>query len=152
MENIKFNKDEIIFKAGDFADCMFDIEWGSVGIYADFGENSQKLLTVLHADEFFGEMGLIDALPRSATAVSLEKGTICRKINIDDFSGFVKEKPAKLITILQHTGDRLRKLSEDYIEACRTIAEYVELEKANQPKSESLIEKMKKFVLVGKKK
>ncbi|MCQ2397896.1 MAG: cyclic nucleotide-binding domain-containing protein [Sphaerochaetaceae bacterium] len=146
MEKLKIKKNEVIFKEGDFSDCMYDIVWGKVGIYADYGESTQKLLAVLEVGEFFGEMGLIDTCARSATAVSVEDGTIIRKITMDDISTYFKENPAKIVTIMQHTGDRLRRLSNDYTEACKTIREYLELEKKKAPKPESLLERMRNFL------
>lgn len=29
-----YKKGQVIFKEGDKADCMYDIRWGSVGIYS----------------------------------------------------------------------------------------------------------------------
>ena len=76
-----YKKGQVIFKEGDKADCMYDIRWGSVGIYANYGTKEEKLLTKLSTEEFFGEMGLIDDQPRSATAVALEKDTRVEVIN-----------------------------------------------------------------------
>ena len=37
METKTFKKGEVIFKQGDLSDCMYDILWGEVGIYANYG-------------------------------------------------------------------------------------------------------------------
>ena len=71
METKTFKKGEIIFKQGDLSDCMYDILWGQVGIYADYGTPEEKLLTTLETERFFGEMGMIEGRLRSATAVAL---------------------------------------------------------------------------------
>jgi len=65
-----YKKGEIIFKQGDPADCMYDIRWGSVGIYLNYGTSDEKMLAQLRGDDIFGEMGLVDEAPRSATAVA----------------------------------------------------------------------------------
>ena len=70
-----FNKGEIIFRQNEFGSCMYDIEKGTVGIYVNYGEDGEKLLAVLDSDDYFGEMGMIESYPRSATAVALEDGT-----------------------------------------------------------------------------
>ena len=62
---------EIIFNEGDKSDRMYDIRHGRVGIYANYGTKEEKLLTELTKDQFFGEMGIIEGYPRSATAVAL---------------------------------------------------------------------------------
>ena len=55
MEPKTFKKGEIIFKQGDLSDCMYDILWGQVGIYADYGTPEEKLLTTLETERFFGD-------------------------------------------------------------------------------------------------
>ena len=140
-----YKKGQVIFKEGDMADCMYDIRWGSVGIYANYGTPQEKLLTKLSAEEFFGEMGLIDGEPRSATAVALEKDTRVEVINEERFGTFLQERPTKVLVIMQHMSHRLRNLTTDYMEVCKTVTEAVEAEKTGNEKSEGLQKKMKKF-------
>ena len=73
MENtvLILKRNEIIFNQGDKSDCMYDIRVGTVGIYANYGTKEEKLLTELTKDQFFGEMGIIEGYPRSATAVAM---------------------------------------------------------------------------------
>lgn len=150
MEIAKFRKNETIFKEGDYPNCMYDIQTGSVGIYADYGEDSQKELAILHEGDFFGEIGLIDYCPRSATAIALEP-TSAKMITLDDFSTYMNENPAKVVTIMQHMGDRLRHLSNDYLAACKTIEEYRRCEEAKLPKSPSLMARLRHFSAVRRK-
>jgi len=114
-----FRKNEIIFREGDAASCLYDICWGKVGIFANYGTDNQRLLTELNPDEFFGEMGLISHLPRSATAVALEENTQVQLISEEVFSGYLQEKPAKVLMIMMHLSSRIRKLTKDYMEVCR---------------------------------
>lgn len=148
-EEVTFKKGEVIFKEGDFGMFMFDIMYGSVAIYSKYGTDEEKLLTTLNEGQFFGEMGLIEARPRSATAVAQEK-TTANKITSDSFGAYFQEKPAKVMAIMQHMSHRIRELSEDYLSACQTIAEYLEAEEQNKSKSEGLLARMKKFVGVYK--
>ena len=37
-----YKKGQVIFKEGDKADCMYDIRWGSVGIYANYGTKQEN--------------------------------------------------------------------------------------------------------------
>ena len=140
-----YKKGQVIFREGDKAECMYDIRWGSVGIYANYGTREEKLLTRLSTEEFFGEMGLIDCEPRSATAVALEKDTRVEVINKECFGAFLQENPTKVLVIMQHMSHRLRSLTKDYVEVCGTVAEAVETEKSGKEKSEGLQTKMKKF-------
>ena len=45
MGNVKLlKKGEMIFKEGDLELCMYNICRGSVGIYANYGKEDEKLL------------------------------------------------------------------------------------------------------------
>lgn len=113
MEIKKFRKNEIIFKQGAYEDFMYDIRWGKVGIYVNYGEADERLLRELGSEDIFGEMGLVEARPRSATAVALEKDTQCALITKDEFSAYFKEKPAKILTVMQLMSQRIRDLSDE---------------------------------------
>ena len=78
-------RNEIIFSEGDKSDCMYDIRQGRVGIYANYGTKEEKLLTELSKDQFFGEMGIIEGYPRSATAVAMGDVTELTVIAKADF-------------------------------------------------------------------
>lgn len=124
---------------------MYAVYSGTVGIYANYGTSEEKLLTELTSEEFFGEMGLIEGSPRSATAVALEKNTEVQVITADTFENYFKERPTKVYMIMQHMSHRLRKLTDDYMKACRTVSRVVETEKSDREKSEELKDDMKKF-------
>lgn len=65
---LKFEKGEIIFLMGDPADCAFIIDQGTVGLYASDMEGEQ--IAELSKGELLGEMGIINNLNRSASAVA----------------------------------------------------------------------------------
>ena len=113
MELKKFKKGEVIFKEGAYESLMYDIRWGKVGIYANYGTGDERLLKELEAEEVFGEMGLIDASPRSATAVALENNVQCAVINKDDFAVYFSKKPAKIFRIMQLMSQRIRELTKE---------------------------------------
>lgn len=113
MEVKKFKKNEVIFKQGEYQDFMYDIRWGKVGIYENYGTKEERLLRELGADDIFGEMGLVEARPRSATAVSLDKDTQCVMITGGDLSAYFNEKPAKILVIMQRMSQRIRDLSDE---------------------------------------
>jgi len=114
-----FSKNEIIFREGDAAHCLYDIHWGTVGIYANYGADNQRLLTELKPEEFFGEMGLLSHLPRSATAVALQDNTQVQLISEEVFSEYLKERPAKVLMIMMQLSSRIRTLTKDYLAVCR---------------------------------
>ena len=145
-ETKKFKKGTVILREGEFEMCMFDIRYGRVGVYKNYGCDNQTEVAILEEGDFFGEMGLIEARPRSATVVALED-TITDIITQENFGLYFKERPAKVLSIMQHMSSRIRDLTTDYIDACQCISEYLEAEEANAPKSAGLISRMKRFRL-----
>ena len=140
-----YEKGEFIFKQGEYASCMYDICQGKVGIIANYGEDGEKTLTELGEGASFGEMGMLEAYPRSATAVALEDGTEVRVVTAETFSSYFQNNPEKVYAIMTQMSRRIRALSNDYLEACRAVAETVEAEKTGAEKSSWLKKNLKKF-------
>lgn len=146
MSKITFNKGDVIFKAGEKGTSMFRIITGTVGIYANYGETGEKCLVELSAGKHFGEMAMIEDLPRSATAVANE-WTEIESISKDEFNGFVAANPTIAIAIMKNLSSRLRGLTTDYMDACKTLAEVMESEDGKSKKG-GLWDKIKKFAQV----
>ena len=138
-------RNEIIFKEGDKSNCMYDIRRGTVGIYANYGTKSEKLLTELTKDQFFGEMGIIEGYPRSATAVAMGDMTELTVVAQDDFEDYCKRNPEKALLIMKNMSGRIRDLTQNYLEACHTIAEYMDAEQKGEKKSNILASRLKKY-------
>ena len=116
-----FNRDEVIFRQNDFADSMYDILSGSVGIYIAYGTEDENRLAVLKAGHTLGEMGLIDMAPRSATAVALEDGTVLAQISEKEFAAYFDDKPERLLEIMRQLSTRVRNQTKDYEAARRFL-------------------------------
>ncbi len=116
-----YDKDTVIFKEGEKGDCMYDIHSGAIGIYDGYGTPGEKLLTRLSANDFFGELGMIDNVERSCTAVVMEKDTILEIIYASDIPELLEKNPDKVRMILEHLSYRLRLLTGEYMNACRLI-------------------------------
>jgi CRP-like cAMP-binding protein len=67
---------DIIFREGSPANKMYVILSGSVRISRSLGLEGEEKLALLEHGQIFGEMGLIDAAPRSARATAESDGTI----------------------------------------------------------------------------
>ena len=138
-------RNEIIFNEGDKSDCMYDIRFGTVGIFANYGTKEEKLLTELTKDQFFGEMGIIEGYPRSATAVALGDMTELAVIAKSDFEDYCKRNPEKTILIMKNMSARIRELTENYLEVCHTIADFMEADEKGEKKSSFLMKRLKKY-------
>ena len=117
---VQFAKGDVIFRVDEPADCMYDIYDGFVGIYSGYQTENEKLLAKLHSEQVFGEMGILDDMPRSATAVCLSDCTVL-VVKPESFMQFFRNKPAKVIQILQQMCMQLRDLTKTYLEVCKTL-------------------------------
>ena len=144
--NKEYKKGEIIFKQGDYAQVMYDILAGSVGAYTGYGTENETLLTVMNPGQFLGEMGMIEAYPRSATAVAMEDGTKLQEISEKEFSDYFYERPVRLLLIMQQISERLRDWTADYEAACRVRDELLATQKAPEKRSTSLLDKIKSIL------
>lgn len=145
LSNVFF-KGDVIFRQGDRAECMYDICRGTVGIYTGYGTDQENLLVELKAGACFGEMGMIDKYPRSATAVAMEDDTLLQVITEETFSTYFQENPEKVLKIMKQMSGRIRDLTMDYIDACRALAEAEESEKTGKEKSSWFKSHIKKFI------
>ncbi len=118
----KYGKGTVIFKEGEIGDCMYDIHSGTIGIYGAYGTPDEKLLAKLSPDEFFGELGMIDNVKRSGTAVVLDDDTTLEIITASDLKGLFTQNPPKVEMILDHISYRLRKLTKEYMAACNILS------------------------------
>ncbi len=152
MEIVKYKKNQALFHQGDVATNMYEIISGEVGLYMHYGHEQQKEIGILREGDFVGELELIDSSTRIATVIALDDDVTVRSLTIDDFNDLIKEKPAKVILIIQQLCDRVRKLDNLYLEACSTIEEYKKAEEEHTPKSASLLARLKKFAAFSKEK
>lgn len=106
---------EILFEEGDPATAAFVIASGSMRISKAVLVDSDRTLAVLHAGTFFGEAGVIDASPRSATATAVGD---CELVALprEPMRGWLAAHPASGVTVLNHLGRqmmvRLRAMNE----------------------------------------
>ncbi|HEX3333089.1 MAG TPA: cyclic nucleotide-binding domain-containing protein [Acidimicrobiales bacterium] len=92
----------VIFEAGDVGDEMFGVVDGSVELRTPGG----RVMT-LGPDDSFGEMGIVDSSPRSASAVALEDSTLAvidRKV----FLFLIGETPTFALQVMASLAERLR--------------------------------------------
>ena len=109
---VSFKSDELIFceyEPGE--ECYFILE-GKVKITKIVG-NTQKNLDIIEKGSFFGEMAILEAEPRSASATAL--GSVrALKFNHSNFDSMIKSQPqlgfSLLLTFCKRIYDAKRKL------------------------------------------
>ena len=151
MKTISYSSGEVIFREGEFKLTMYDILKGSVAVYLDYDSENRQLLTVLKEQQLLGEMGLIEACPRSATAVAMEDGTALQEIDEEEFHSFLQHNPERLLQIMRQMSARIRENTEKYRDTCRTLLEYQEAEKTGKAKSAELDQHLQEISSTAKK-
>ncbi len=116
-----YSKGTIIFKEGETGNCMYDVHFGRVGVYKDYGTPDEKLITEIGINKFFGEMGMLEDDKRSATVVVLDDETTIESIYEKDLKDLFANNPPKVEMIMAHLSYRLRRLTNEYVKACKLI-------------------------------
>ena len=107
MDTVDFKKGENIIEEGTLGDCAYIIEQGSVEVSKLTPHGEKQVLGVLEKSEIFGEMGLIDGLPRCATVTALENCvmSVCSR---ETFNSLADHNPESLLPIFKVLVRRLR--------------------------------------------
>ncbi|HEU4797295.1 MAG TPA: Crp/Fnr family transcriptional regulator [bacterium] len=115
MRHRTFRRGTMIFHKDQVGDALYVVESGRVRIFLPTESGAELWVEFAARGNVFGEVALLDELPRSASAETVED-TEVYTISRDDFRRFVTETPQfawKLIALLS---DRLRHVT-DYAES-----------------------------------
>ncbi|MDQ1354525.1 MAG: family transcriptional regulator, cyclic receptor protein [Acidobacteriota bacterium] len=82
--------DEIIFEEGAMGNSMMVITSGQVRVSQTQGPNVEEALIVLKEGDVFGEMALIEDLPRSATTIA-HTNVIIFEISREHFLSYIEK-------------------------------------------------------------
>lgn len=102
---VSFGKGDVIFREGDVADCFYVIRDGTIDITL-----GNRVLKPLQRGDIFGEMSLIDGMPRSANAVAQTKATVI-PINEEQFLFLVGKLPYFALNVMRVLAMRLRDMN-----------------------------------------
>lgn len=106
----RFSAGQIIFHHGDPGGLLYIISKGKIKITYSTLDGQEALLAILGANDFFGELALLDEAPRSATAEALES-TEALTLHREDFIGFIRNNPDFSLHVLQTLTQRIRNLN-----------------------------------------
>ncbi len=110
MRRQHFSKGDLIFAAGDPSAYAYILEEGRVEIFR--GDGTERfVLGELGIGEIFGEMGLVDERPRSASARVLEDATVAA-ITADEFVPLLFDDPDSGLRYLKALFERLRVMND----------------------------------------
>lgn len=111
MQRHSFKSGEIIFHEDDPSDAAFLIIEGQVEILHQRKSGDKTTVAILERGEYFGEMGVIDDKPRSATAKA-KTDVACMSVGKEEFMDMLLHRPQESIELLKVLFERLRRANE----------------------------------------
>jgi CRP/FNR family transcriptional regulator, cyclic AMP receptor protein len=106
MERRSIIEGDTIFREGDISDRAFQVVEGSVNVHLPGGRVKN-----LGPGEIFGEMGLLDARPRSATVTAGEDGML-NAFSEKELLAAIRTDPDAAITFIRALLKRLREAND----------------------------------------
>jgi CRP/FNR family transcriptional regulator, cyclic AMP receptor protein len=100
-------RSSVIMAAGDAIDSLYIVISGRLKVMMGDADGKEVILSLIGPGEFFGEMGLIDDSPRSASVVAIEP---CELLAITkrDFRKCLQENFEMSMTVMRGLVRRLR--------------------------------------------
>lgn len=108
----KYSIDELFFNTGDPGHEMYIILRGKVGVYLNSLDGFPIMVATLGPGDFFGEMSLLEGMPRSATIGAIED-TIVLIINENNFEQVIAQHPNLAYRIMKGISSRLRQQNDE---------------------------------------
>lgn len=102
-------KEELLCSEGEPGNTLFIIASGKVDVVKNF-ESGQKVLATHGANEYVGEMAILESAPRSASLRANGDARVL-VINGDAFKAILLDRPEVAISVLQNMSSRLRELN-----------------------------------------
>ena len=102
-----FRAGEVIFHRDDPGQVLYVIKEGKVKICLISPDGQEISLVVFGKGECFGELALLDGLPRSADAIAMERAE-CYTLQRSDFHNAIMKNPTIAIQVMEVLSKRLR--------------------------------------------
>lgn len=126
---VSFKKGQLVFTEGELGSEMFIIQSGKVRIFKNI-DGFDQTLTVLEKGDFFGEMSILEGMPRSASAEAEEDCDLI-KINSANFVAMIKSNIEIAIRIMRKLSLRLREANVQIEKLMHASTEMLNLTEAS---------------------
>jgi CRP/FNR family cyclic AMP-dependent transcriptional regulator len=107
MRHLLFERDQVIFSEGEPSDLTYRILEGSVDVLVSGRNGGKRRIASLGPQDIFGEMGIIDDSPRSATAIAREQ-TACQAYTAEEVLELLSRNPVEAIDLIRSLIIRLK--------------------------------------------
>ena len=100
IEANKFEPGDIIFREGTPGDAWYALYSGEVEVKIQSG-SGERTIKILEPHSCFGEISVLDGLPRSAT-ISATKETVVLRVPLDKFKALIDENHIVAYKLIKH--------------------------------------------------
>jgi uncharacterized membrane protein len=111
VDLLKLEDGETLFRAGDLGESLFLVRSGEIELYVRDNAGQKIILDITRPGDFFGEIALLDAGARTASAVALT-GSELIELDRDDLLLLFQRKPDAALSMLAAMGRMTRKADE----------------------------------------
>jgi len=106
---------QAIFRAGDPGDGLYVVKSGLVEISGQLSGNARQIFSQIKPGEIFGEMAIVDRLPRSAYATAVSVTTVAF-LGHDQIEQLLEQSPVFATALLKLVSHRLRDFNLHYLQ------------------------------------
>jgi CRP/FNR family cyclic AMP-dependent transcriptional regulator len=96
----RYRRNTYLFHQGDDSPEVFFLHSGRVEISSDSANGHRQLHTTLDGPQFFGELGVLGGIPRTAASLALEESSVW-VVPSTAFLDFLSEEPAASRSLLR---------------------------------------------------
>jgi len=121
------SKGEVVFTEGSRPDRFYIVLEGAVEVWSGFQGNAPSLLGVHGRGHLFGEMALVDDLPRSATVIARQDSRVLF-LTRAQLHALLSGQPAIALSIIRSLSNMVRRSNESFV--ANLHRRNVELERA----------------------
>ncbi len=135
---VEFSAGDFIFREGDLGTEMYIVHEGQVEVLNQAGEGEHQI-AVLEKGDFFGEMSLLEELPRAASIRAISPVKLVT-INGTMFAGMLQSNPEIAVRMMRKLSRRLREADAMLVDALASVGQSraaSELPHQDEPMAES---------------
>ena len=104
MKTIYKKKNDVIIREGEESTDAYIILRGEVEVI-----KHSKVIATLYENSLFGEIGLVDQRPRTATCIA-KTGCTLGTVTRENYTKLLEHRPKAVLPILRLVADRMRNL------------------------------------------
>src|SRR4051794_32033631 len=111
VDLVKLEPNQTLFRTGDPGESLYLVRGGEIELFINDNAGQKIVLDTARTGDFFGEIALLDAAPRTATAKALTDSELL-ELDRGDLLLLFQKKPDAALHMLAAMGRMTRKADE----------------------------------------